>query len=67
MRENEFTETDCVKLFKQASSVEVLIKAPDRVAKVAADIAEHFQAHVAHKASGVGSGLPHRNVRGLQA
>lgn len=46
-RENELTEADRTKLSKQASSIEVLIKAPDRVAKVAADIAEHFQSHVA--------------------
>ena len=46
-RENELTETDRTKLSKQASNIEVLIKASDRVAKVAADIAEHFQSHVA--------------------
>lgn len=48
-RENELTETDRTKLSKQASSIEVLIKAPDRVAKVAADIADHFQAFVARQ------------------
>ena len=46
-QQNELTEADRTKLSKQASSIEVLIKAPDRVAKVAADIAEHFQTHVA--------------------
>ncbi|MFF8294343.1 type I restriction endonuclease subunit R [Streptomyces globisporus] len=41
------TEEDRTTLSKKAASLEVLIKAPARVGKIAADIAEHFTAKVA--------------------
>ncbi|WP_233120632.1 type I restriction endonuclease subunit R [Boudabousia liubingyangii] len=43
---SEISETDRAKLSQQASSLEVLIKAPNRISQVAADIAEHYKAHV---------------------
>lgn len=43
--DNELTEGDRARLSQQASSLEVLIKAPHRVSQVAADIAEHFKTH----------------------
>ncbi|WP_197510833.1 DEAD/DEAH box helicase family protein [Tessaracoccus coleopterorum] len=39
---NNLSESDKVTLSKRAASIEVLIKAPDRVRQIAADIAEHF-------------------------
>jgi type I restriction enzyme R subunit len=39
---NDLTDADKTTLSKKAASIEVLIKAPTRVAKVAADIAAHF-------------------------
>ncbi|ROQ82493.1 type I restriction enzyme R subunit [Streptomyces sp. CEV 2-1] len=41
------TEEDRTTLSKKAASLEALIKAPARVGKIAADIAEHFTAKVA--------------------
>ena len=43
----QLTEADKITLSKNAASLEVLIKAPERVRKIAADIAEHFQTKVA--------------------
>ena len=40
------TEDDKITLSKKAASLEALIKAPQRVRKIAADIAEHFQTKV---------------------
>lgn len=40
------TEGDKTTLSKNAASLEALIKAPERVRKIAADIAEHFQTKV---------------------
>ncbi|MFB7375893.1 type I restriction endonuclease subunit R [Kitasatospora purpeofusca] len=40
------TEDDRIALSKNAASLEALIKAPDRVRKIAADIAEHFTTKV---------------------
>jgi type I restriction enzyme R subunit len=40
------TDLDKEMLARQASRMAVLVKAPDRVAKVCADIAHHFQANV---------------------
>ena len=37
---------DKITLSKKAASIEVLIKTPSRIAKIAADIAEHFKAKV---------------------
>ena len=44
--EERLTETDKITLSKKAASIEVLIKTPSRIAKIAADIAEHFQSKV---------------------
>lgn len=40
------TESDKITLSRRAASIEVLIKTPSRIAKIAADIAEHFRAKV---------------------
>ena len=40
------SEADKVTLSKKAASIEVLIKAPDRVRQIAADIAEHYLTRV---------------------
>lgn len=45
--ENRLTEGDKTVLSKRAASLEILIKSPERVRKVAADIAEHFTEKVA--------------------
>lgn len=45
-RERDLTEQDKITLSKKAASIEVLIKAPSRVAKIASDIADHFRAKV---------------------
>jgi type I restriction enzyme R subunit len=45
--ENRLTDKERTALSKRAASLEFLIKATDRVQKVAADIAAHFAAHVA--------------------
>ena len=42
----QLSEQDKVTLSKKAASLESLIKAPERVRKIAADIAEHFTAKV---------------------
>lgn len=43
---NNLSEADKVTLSRKAASIEALIKAPERVRKVAADIAEHFTTKV---------------------
>lgn len=43
---HDLTDDDKIKLSKRAASIEALIKAKDRVRKIAADIAEHFQTKV---------------------
>lgn len=43
---NQLSEADKITLSKKAASIEVLIKAPERVRKIAADIAEHFTSKV---------------------
>ena len=40
--EERLTEADKITLSKKAASIEVLIKTPSRIAKIAADIADHF-------------------------
>ncbi len=40
------SEADKITLSKKAASIEVLIKTPSRIAKIAADIAEHFHSKV---------------------
>ncbi|MBO0907797.1 type I restriction endonuclease subunit R [Arthrobacter sunyaminii] len=44
--ERNLSEADKTTLSKKAASIEVLIKSPSRIAKVAADIATHFRAKV---------------------
>ncbi|XKH52046.1 type I restriction endonuclease subunit R [Citricoccus nitrophenolicus] len=44
--DKELSEADKSTLSKKAASIEVLIKAPTRIAKIAADIADHFRAKV---------------------
>jgi type I restriction enzyme R subunit len=44
--ERNLDESDKITLSKKAASIEVLIKTPSRIAKVAADIAEHFRTKV---------------------
>ena len=44
--ERDLSESDKITLSKKAASIEVLIKTPSRIAKIAADIAEHFKAKV---------------------
>lgn len=44
--ERGLTESDKITLSKRAASIEVLIKTPSRISKIAADIAEHFRAKV---------------------
>ncbi|TWE10473.1 type I restriction endonuclease subunit R [Rudaeicoccus suwonensis] len=44
--EERLSESDKIALSKKAASIEVLIKTPSRIAKIAADIAEHFRAKV---------------------
>lgn len=43
---NRLSEADKIMLSKKAASIEALIKAPERVRKVAADIAHHFTTKV---------------------
>ncbi|WP_019135771.1 type I restriction endonuclease subunit R [Cellulomonas massiliensis] len=43
---SDLSEQDKTTLSKKAASLEVLIKAPNRVAQIAADIAEHFRTKV---------------------
>lgn len=45
-RERGLSEDEKIGLSKRAASLEVLIKAPARITKIAADIAEHFQTRV---------------------
>jgi type I restriction enzyme R subunit len=40
------SETDKITLSKNAASIEALIKTPERIGKIATDIAEHFQSKV---------------------
>jgi type I restriction enzyme R subunit len=44
--ERDLSESDKITLSRKAASIEVLIKTPSRIAKIAADIAEHFKAKV---------------------
>ena len=44
--ERGLTESDKITLSKRAASIEVLIKTPSRISKIAADIAEHFREKV---------------------
>lgn len=44
--ERNLTEGEKITLSKKAASIEVLIKAPDRIRQVAADVVEHFTAKV---------------------
>jgi type I restriction enzyme R subunit len=44
--ERDLTESEKITLSKKAASIEVLIKTPSRIAKIAADIADHFRAKV---------------------
>lgn len=44
--ERNLSEADKTTLSKKAASIEVLIKSPSRIAKVAADIATHFRSKV---------------------
>ena len=44
--ERDLSESDKITLSRKAASIEVLIKTPSRIAKIAADIAEHFNAKV---------------------
>jgi type I restriction enzyme R subunit len=43
---NELSESEKITLSKKAASIEVLIKAPERIRQIAADIAEHFTSKV---------------------
>jgi type I restriction enzyme R subunit len=45
-QERDLSESEKITLSKKAASIEVLIKTPSRVAKIAADIATHFRAKV---------------------
>ncbi|MGX5653297.1 type I restriction endonuclease subunit R [Geodermatophilus nigrescens] len=45
-KKHELTDADKITLSKKAASIEALIKAPERVRKIAADIADHFCAKV---------------------
>jgi type I restriction enzyme R subunit len=44
--DRDLSEGDKITLSKRAASIEVLIKGPVRIAKIAADIAKHFRAKV---------------------
>jgi type I restriction enzyme R subunit len=44
--DRDLSEGDKITLSKKAASIEVLIKTPSRIAKIAADIAGHFRAKV---------------------
>lgn len=44
--ERRLSEEDKITLSKKAASIEVLIKAPNRIRQIAADIVEHFQTKV---------------------
>ncbi|WP_104118360.1 type I restriction endonuclease subunit R [Arthrobacter sp. B1805] len=44
--DRNLSESDKTTLSKKAASIEVLIKSPSRIAKIAADIADHFRAKV---------------------
>ena len=45
-QQHDLTDDDKIKLSQRAASIEALIKAEDRVRKIAADIADHFQQKV---------------------
>jgi type I restriction enzyme R subunit len=45
-QQHDLTDDDKIKLSQRAASIEALIKAEDRVRKIAADIANHFQQKV---------------------
>ncbi len=44
--DRDLSESDKITLSKRAASIEVLIKGPSRISKIAADIANHFRAKV---------------------
>jgi type I restriction enzyme R subunit len=44
--ERDLSEPEKITLSRKAASIEVLIKTPSRIAKIAADIADHFRAKV---------------------
>jgi type I restriction enzyme R subunit len=44
--ERDLSEQEKITLSRKAASIEVLIKTPSRIAKIAADIADHFRAKV---------------------
>lgn len=44
--ERDLSESDKITLSQRAASIEVLIKTPSRIAKIAADIADHFRVKV---------------------
>jgi len=44
--DRDLSEHERITLSKKAASIEVLIKTPSRIAKIAADIADHFRAKV---------------------
>ncbi|WP_062213895.1 type I restriction endonuclease subunit R [Demequina oxidasica] len=44
--DRDLSEGDKITLSKRAASIEVLIKTPSRIAKIAGDIADHFRAKV---------------------
>ncbi|WP_031102337.1 type I restriction endonuclease subunit R [Streptomyces sp. NRRL S-146] len=44
--EHDLTEADKITLSKKAASIEALIRAPERVRKIASDIADHFRSKV---------------------
>jgi type I restriction enzyme R subunit len=45
-QEQRLSEADKITLSRKAASIEVLLKTPSRIAKIAADIADHFRAKV---------------------
>ena len=45
-KQHNLSEAEKTVLFKKAASIKALIKAPERISKVAADIAEHFTTKV---------------------
>lgn len=45
-QDRDLSEDDKITLSQKAASIEVLIKTPSRIAKIAADIADHFRAKV---------------------
>lgn len=44
--DRDLSESEKITLSKKAASIEVLIKAPDRIRQIAADVVEHFTAKV---------------------